>query len=42
MFPEAIQPISELQMAADFENMAITVETIPKTVSRLKMAAKFD
>ena len=34
MVPEAIQPNSELKMAAAFENMGY--EAIPKTVSRLK------
>ena len=38
--PEALRPIPELKMAVDFENMGC--EGLPKTVSRIKMAAKSD
>ena len=33
---EALQPITEIKMAADFEN--ICYEAVPKTVSGIKMA----
>ena len=36
--PETLRPISELKMAADFENMVY--EVVTKTVSRIKMAAE--
>ena len=36
--PEALRSIPELNMAADFENMGF--EAVPKTVSRMKMAAE--
>ena len=37
---EALRPISELKMAADFENMGY--EAIPKTISWIKIAAVLD
>ena len=36
--PDALRPITEIKMAADFENMGY--EAVPKTVSRIKMAAE--
>ena len=35
---KALQPITEIKMAADFEN--IGYEAVPKTVSSIKMADK--
>ena len=36
--PEALRPPSELKMVADFEYMGY--EAVPKTFSRIKMAAE--
>ena len=35
---DALRPITEIKMPADFENMGY--EAVPKTVSRIKMAAE--
>ena len=40
LIAEGLLPITELKMAADFENMGY--ETVMKVVSRIKMAAEFD
>ena len=40
LIPEGLLPITELKMAADFENMGY--ETVMKVVSRIKIAAAFD
>ena len=40
LIPEGLLPITELKMAADFENMGY--EVVTKVVSRIKMAAAFD
>ena len=40
LIPEGLPPITELKMAADFENMGY--ETVTKIISRKKLAPESD